>query len=109
MVSVPYMKALSLIILLLCLLQPLACFGHPCDSCLGNPDIVDTPGKSGSIPHNHDADSCDSTVCCAEYINRNSGFTVVYAPLVSLVVTPEQYQELPMVVIPIFVPPQSHT
>jgi hypothetical protein len=101
------MKTLSLIILVLFLLQPLACFTHVCDSSMGNPDVADTPCKSGSHSHSQDADSCDSTVCCAEYTSPKSGISVVYLPLVSEIVVPQQYQKLPNVVIPIFVPPQS--
>ena len=101
------MKAVSLLILALYLLQPLACFTHPCDSCLGNPDTVDTSGTSGNNSHIQDADSCDSTVCCAVYVNLNSEITVMYAPLVSVIDTHERYQELPNVVMPIFIPPQN--
>ena len=103
------MKMLALIIIVLCLLQPVACFAHPCDSSLGSPVAADTSGKTGCPSHNQDADSCDSTVCCAECIYLNPGISVVYAPLVSLLVTPEKYKKLPKVIIPIFVPPQSRT
>jgi hypothetical protein len=101
------MKIVALIILIVSLLQPLACFARPCDSCLGNVDAADTSGTSGSHSHKHDADSCDSTICCAEYESLDSGITIKYAPLVSVLVTTERYQELPMVVIPIFIPPQN--
>ena len=103
------MKTMALLILMLCLLQPVACFAYPCDSSLGAPDTVDSSGKSGCPSHNQDADSCDSTVCCAEFTHLNDGISVAYAPLVSLLVTPEKYQKLPKVIIPIFVPPQSRT
>jgi hypothetical protein len=101
------MKMVSLLILVLYLLLPLACFAHPCDSCLDNPDTADSSGKSGSHSHSQDADSCDTTICCEEYINLSSEITIIYAPLVSAIVTHECYQRLPKVVIPIFVPPQS--
>ncbi len=101
------MKTVALIVLLLCLLQPLACYAHPCASCLDYPDTEDTSGKSGNHSHDQDTDSCDSTVCCAEYVNLSPDNTVIYAPLVSVVVTPETFQKLPKIVIPIFVPPQS--
>ena len=101
------MKTLSIIILLLYLLQPLACFALPCDSCLGNTDTADTSGKSGSHSQNQDLDSCDTTVCCEENICHTSGINVVYAPLVLVISMFSRYQELPNVVIPIFVPPQS--
>jgi hypothetical protein len=32
---------------------------------------------------------------------------VIYTPIVSVIVTPERFQELPMVVMPIFIPPQN--
>lgn len=101
------MKIVSLIILVLYLLQPAACFAHPCDSCLFAPDSMDTSGKSGSQSQHQDTDDCDSTICCGEYIPLESGVTINYAPLVSLIALPEQHQELPKIVIPIFVPPQN--
>jgi len=101
------MKIVSLIILLLCLLQPMACFAYPCDSCPGNPDIEDVPAKSGSHSHSQDVDSCDSTVCCEEIISSNTGNTVIYAPLISVITMPERNQKLLKLVIPIFVPPQN--
>ena len=101
------MKTLSLIILMLCLLQPLAGFTHPCASCLDIQGSVDTSGNSGSHSHNKDADVCDSTISGEENMYLNSVITVIYAPLVSIIVVPECYQKLPKVFIPIFVPPQS--
>ena len=92
---------------MLCLLQPLAVFTHPCASCLDIQGSVDTSGNSGSHSHNQDVDVSDSTICCEENVYLNSLITVIYAPLVSVIVLPERYQELPNVVIPIFVPPQS--
>jgi hypothetical protein len=100
------MKAMALIILLLYLLQPLACLAHSCDLFSGNPDTMETPGKSGNNPHNQDADSCDSTNCCEENIYLNAEISVIYSPLVTVIIIHERYQELPKVVIPIFVPPQ---
>ncbi|MFZ4856947.1 MAG: hypothetical protein ACOYL3_11170 [Desulfuromonadaceae bacterium] len=101
------MKTVALILLMLCLLQPLACFAYPCDSCLGATDIADSPGEPGQHSHNRDADSCDTTVCCAECLHIRSGITLIYAPLVSPFRLPERNHYLPQVVIPIFVPPQS--
>jgi hypothetical protein len=101
------MKAITFILLILCLLQPLACFAHPCDSCLGGADITDSSGEPGRHSHDQDADSCDTTVCCAECLHSLSGITLVYAPSVSELRIPERHQNLPQVVIPIFVPPQS--
>jgi hypothetical protein len=102
-----YMKMVSLIIVVLYLLQPLACFAHPCDSCLGNQDIVDTTGNSKSHTHSQNADNCDSTFCCADYVVQLTGITVNYTPLVSSFVMPERYNKLPTIVIPIFIPPQN--
>jgi len=101
------MKMMALIILLLALLQPVACFAHPCESCLGNPESGDASGKSGNHTRNHDSDSCDSTVCCALYLDYNSDVTITYSPLVSIIVTPDWHQKLQNIVLPIFVPPQS--
>ncbi len=101
------MKIMSLIILVLLLLQPFACFAHPCDSFQDIPHSADTSGQSGSHTPGHDDDGCDSTVCCAEYVHLDSGITIIYAPLVSVNNLPVPYQKLPPVVIPIFIPPQN--
>jgi hypothetical protein len=101
------MKIVSLIILVFYLLQPVACFANPCDSCLLAPDSMDTSGKSGSQSQHQDTDDCDFTICCGEHIALESEIAVNYAPLVSLIATPKQHQELPKIVIPIFVPPQN--
>jgi hypothetical protein len=92
---------------MLCLLQPLAGFTHPCAFCLDIQGSVDTSGNSGSHSHNQDAEVCDSTICGEENVYLNSFIAVIYAPLVSLIVIPGSYQKLPKVFIPIFVPPQS--
>ena len=101
------MKAVACILLILCLLQPLACFAHPCDSCLGSADITGSSGEPGRHSYDHDADSCDTAVCCAECLYSTSGITLIYAPLVSELLIPERHENLPQIVIPIFVPPQS--
>jgi hypothetical protein len=103
MVSGYLMKAMALIITVLYLLQPFACFTHPCESYLGGSDTVDT---SGTTTHSHDADNCDSSACCAVCIHADSLIAVTYAPLVSDYVVSEQYFEFPQVVIPIPIPPQ---
>ena len=101
------MKIAALIILVLFLLQPLACFAHPCDSCLGKPDSADTSGTTGSGTHSQDADNCDSTFCCAAYLHDVTKATVIYLPLVSVFFPSERSQKLPKIVIPIFIPPQK--
>jgi hypothetical protein len=98
------MKVVSLIILFLYLLLPVACFAHPCESCLGNPDTEDSSGKHS---HNQDADSCDSTTCCAAYIIQSFEFTPFYEPLISDIVAPEKHQNFQDPVFTIFIPPQN--
>jgi hypothetical protein len=100
-------KTMSLILLVLCLLQPLACYACPCDSSLGSPDVVDTSGQADSHSHNHDSDNCDSTVCCAVCLHQFNDTLVNYTPSVSVTIPPEKYQHLPDVVMPIFIPPQN--
>jgi hypothetical protein len=107
MKSGQFLKTAALIIMVMSFLQTSACFIRPCNSCLRTPDIVDTSDNFGSNSDNNDADSCGTTVCCAEYIIQDAGITLKYAPLESLLITPERYYELPTVVIPIFVPPQN--
>lgn len=101
------MKAVSFIILMLCLLQPLACFAQPCSSCLRASDTVDISDEAGDHSAQHDSDDCASTLCCAEYILQNIINAVSYAPVISRTVAFEQLQRLPRIVIPIFIPPQN--
>ena len=101
------MKAISLILLMLCLLQPLACFAHPCTSSLGDLDSVAASTDSADTASHHDSDNCDSTFCCAEYIGQSFVTTVSYAPVISATPPLEQFRKLPRVVIPIFIPPQN--
>jgi len=101
------MRMVALIIVVMFLLQPLACFSHPCDSCLGGNDLVDTSETSANHTHDQNTDSCDSTVCCAEYAPLDSGAALLYQPLVSALITNERRSRLPSVVIPIFIPPQN--
>lgn len=101
------MKVISFILLVMLLLQPAACFAHPCDSSLGHPGTADTSGQSGSHTHSQDSDNCDSTVCCAEYVSVDSFITINYLPLVTVNIPAGQYQKLSPVVLPIFIPPQN--
>lgn len=96
------MKTVSLILLILCLLQPVVCFAHPC-VC----PATDSSGTSEKHPQHQDADNCDLTVCCAEYVNVNATSTVVYLPLVTDHVLHEREHRLPEIVMPIFIPPQN--
>lgn len=102
-----YVRIVSVIILVLCLLQPLACFSHPCATCLDKSDKSDTSETHETHTHNQDADNCDLTVCCAEYLNYSNKYLVAYKPFISVTVTIEQSHELSKVVFPIYVPPQN--
>lgn len=105
-----HINKVLMLILLMFLLQPLACFAHPCTSFLKHQDVVDTSDDSGSrLPSHQDSDGCDSAVCCAEYIHFGFRTMLVYEPLVSVALASEQHPRLPTIVIPIFIPPQNLT
>lgn len=106
MVLKKFKKIIALIILILCLLQPLVCFSHPCASGLGCLDTMETSETSENDTHNQNADNCDLTVCCAEYVNSIDSIGAAYDPLVSVFATPERESMLPKIVMPIFIPPQ---
>ena len=101
------MKMVSLIFLVIYLLQPLACFAHPCDSYLTTPDFANSTDTSEDPSHHHDSDNCETTSCCAVCIIMTHEIKINYSPLVSILVVSERHQKLPTVDLPIFVPPQS--
>lgn len=101
------MRCICIILLVMYLLVPMACFAHPCASCLGIPDSADT-SDTGHHSQSHQTDSCDTSVCCGAYLITSFAFGALYAPLVVTTVTPEQYKMLPEVVMPIIVPPQNY-
>ena len=101
------MKTMSLIILVLCLLQPLAGFANPCASCLNNQLTADNSGNAGAVPIHQDADTTDCTDCCDENVYLKSGVTVKYVPLALPIIAPALNNKQLKVVIPIFVPPQN--
>jgi hypothetical protein len=89
------------------LLQPLACFAHPCASCLGHSDIFDSSSNSNYDTHGQDNDNCESSICCADYTVQLPEIMLSYAPLISSFVLIEQYHKLPLIILPIFIPPQN--
>ena len=103
------MKTISLIILVLCLLQPLAGLANPCDLCMNNQITVDNSGSTGAVPIHQDYDITDFTDCYDENIYLKTEVKILYAPLVSSIFTPLLNNELLKVVMPIFVPPQNLT
>ena len=101
------MKTVSLIILVLCLLQPLASFTHPCAVCMAHQGDVETSDTSGAMPINQNTPLNDCTTYCDDTIYLQSDITVINVPLVSVIIKPERHTKLLKVVMPIFVPPQN--
>lgn len=101
------MKAMSVLIIVMYLLLPVACLAHPCESCFERPGMTDTSGNGTHHSHSQDSDNCDSTVCCADSGIQLTGIFASYAPVVSEIVTTESYQRLPAIVMPIITPPQN--
>jgi hypothetical protein len=101
------MKTLSLIILVLFLLQPLASFANPCDLCLNNQITADNSGNTGGVPIHQDSNSTDCTDCYDENIYLKTGVTVKYVPLSSSILPPTLNNKLLKIVMPIFLPPQN--
>jgi hypothetical protein len=101
------MKTVSLIILMLCLLQPLASLGHPCASSLNNQGTADSSGHSKAVPLHLDADITDCSDCCDDTIFLKPYITAIDMLLVTLVIMPGRNTKLCKIVIPIFVPPQN--
>lgn len=105
------MKFVSIIMILLYLMLPVACLAHPCSS-LGEIAHVDASldvesDQNTACPVNHDDDDCETTCCCAGHIMASA------LPEVSLPYQKDRFSlyaphlALPRIIDRIFVPPQN--
>ncbi len=105
------MKIISLILIMLYLMLPVACLAHPCSS-LGEIAHYDATvdievNQSTECPINHDDDNCETTCCCSGYTTA-SAFPEKTSPYSIVKYSPyEPYFALPRIIDRIFVPPQN--
>ncbi|WP_152609886.1 hypothetical protein [Geobacter sp. OR-1] len=105
------MKLISVIIIALYLVLPVACLAHPCSS-LGEIAHFDATvdievDQSAECPVNHDDDDCETTCCCSGY-TISSTFPEISSPVSIVDNSPhEPYLALPNIIDRIFVPPQN--
>jgi hypothetical protein len=103
------MKALSFIIIIVYLLLPLACFGHPCETVSSEPPhVVVAADPSDASPVDLETDYCETTCCCAGHLPLPR-FTGI-APLdnISGRYAYEPSLSLPLILDRIFVPPKRY-
>lgn len=101
------MKTIFLLILVLCLLQPVASFAHPCVSYLNNQSSVDPSGNSETAPLHQDADITDCSDCSDDNMFLKYDITISHMPLVVVIILPERNSKRLKIIMPIFVPPQN--
>jgi hypothetical protein len=105
------MKIISIIIIVLYLVLPVACLAHPCSS-LGEiahfDALVDIEAdQSTGCPVNHDDDNCETTCCCSVH-TVTATLPALPSPYLKVAYSPyEPYLALPNVSFSIFVPPRN--
>jgi hypothetical protein len=99
----------ALLLILITLWMPVACFAHPC-AIYSEPyqsTIANTLTLADQCPMPHDLDDCDSTCCCAGYVVQPMQHTVNYNPALSSHSFIHSNPFLPMLLTRIFIPPQN--
>lgn len=106
-----HMKIISIIIISLYLVLPVACWAHTCSSLgeIAHFDVtVDIEvDQSTKCPVNQDDDDCETTCCCSGY-TITSTLPALSSPYLEAEYSPyEPYLALPNFIERIFVPPQN--
>jgi hypothetical protein len=104
------MKIVSVILIIVYLMLPVICFGHPCDMLSTNSQhSAIASDASGECPYNHGTDCCETTCCCAGHFPLYTFTEVPYAGLTAKQSPYEPHLALPQFTDRIFVPPQNHS
>ncbi|GAM11113.1 hypothetical protein OR1_03422 [Geobacter sp. OR-1] len=102
------MKSVSIILLIVYLMLPAICFGHPCElPSMDSQHLSSVAADSGEIPVDHDTDSCETTCCCAMYVPLSAAIIITAAELTTRQLPYEPHLALPRLIDRIFVPPQN--
>jgi hypothetical protein len=103
------MKLVSIILLIIYLILPAACFGHPCElPSVHAQHICALASDAGDFPADLDTDSCETTCCCAVYVPLSTTIVKASAEHTSRQLPYEPHLALPRLIDRIFVPPQNH-
>jgi hypothetical protein len=98
------MKPISLFIILVYILIPVVCFSHPIELHVEvSSDVFDI--FTSEHPDKQDLDNCELACCCAEY--TPSAYQDINTFSTMRLSGQSTYVEPPLVLIPIFVPPQN--
>jgi len=105
------MKIVSIILIVLYLILPVACLAHPCSSLgeLVHKDTCEylTTDQDHECPVNHDADDCETTCCCAGQILADIVSKIISQVIIERTSLYEPQLALPRLLDRIFVPPQN--
>lgn len=110
-VTVINMRIISIIIIALYLMLPVACLAHPCSSLAEIAHFDATvdieTDQSPVCPLNHDDDDCETTCCCSGH-TVTSAFPGIASPYIKVAFSQyDPYLSLPNIIDRIFVPPQN--
>ncbi len=102
-------NSVSIILILITLLMPVACFAHLCDTGAAAPHASAEAGveQPDHCPVPHDSDDCDSTCCCAGYRPQPLFADLRYAPVVTTLHPADIVPFLAEILTRIYVPPQN--
>lgn len=91
------------------LLAPVACFSHPCDGnhAAAAAEMQRELASSDGCPVQHEVDFCETSCCCADYVERAPFTGVAYSPDIRRNLIPPRITALPDVPDRIYVPPQN--
>ncbi|GFO56957.1 hypothetical protein GMSM_39640 [Geomonas sp. Red276] len=99
----------AILLIMVVLLTPVACFAHPCTDFHAATDSevqlqLFSPEQG---PPQLEADCCETSCCCADYLQLAPLSTVAYSPAISRNRIPALIAVLPQVSSEIYVPPKN--
>lgn len=104
-----YKNLTAIVLIMIVLLSPVACFAHPCTA---NHTVSKTAvqlqlASPEQCPLQQEADFCETTCCCADYVQLSPFSGVTYSPDITRNHILPRIAYLPAVPDKIYVPPQN--
>ena len=104
-----YKNLTAIVLIMIVLLSPVACFAHPCiaSHAVSTTEIQLQLASSEQCPIQHEVDFCETSCCCADYVQLLPFPGVAYSPDITRNHIHPRIAYLPKVPDRIFVPPQN--